>query len=108
MKNILFTLLFICGFAGVSAAQQKFSTTDFNSKIGKTGTLCDTIYSLKIVNDNPHPAQYGWRISKPEVHLAAIKGNKKSPLDWAKQHEGQATLCDRRFRTVQRSPRKLK
>jgi len=81
MKNVLFILFFICGFAGAAAAQQKFSATDFNNKLGKTGTLCDTIYSLKIVSDTLTLLNMGGAYPN-QKYTIAIKGNKIT-LDWA-------------------------
>ncbi len=52
MKKILLPALLLFAFAGRSSAQTKgFTMADFKSNVGKTGTLCDTVYSLKTVSD---------------------------------------------------------
>ncbi len=80
MKKILFSALAIALFAGSAAAQQKFSAADFNKNLGKTGTLCDTIYSLRIVSDTLTLLNMGG-VYPNQKYTVAIKGNKVS-LDW--------------------------
>lgn len=80
MKKILFSALAIALFTGSVAAQQKFSAADFNKNLGKTGTLCDTIYSLRIVSDTLTLLNMGG-VYPNQKYTVAIKGNKVS-LDW--------------------------
>lgn len=80
MKKLIFTSLACMLLAGTAAAQEKFSSADFNKKLGKTGTLCDTIYSLHIVNDTLTLLNMGGTYPN-QKYTVAIKGNKIN-LDW--------------------------
>jgi hypothetical protein len=40
------------GLASAAAAQEKFNLNDFVSHVGKKITLCDTVYSFKILSDS--------------------------------------------------------
>ena len=80
MKTLLFTALALVLLAGSAAAQQKFSAADFNKNLGKTGTLCDTIYSLHIVSDTLTLLNMGGTYPN-QKYTIAIKGNKIN-LDW--------------------------
>ncbi len=63
MKKLILAAFFVIAIGGTATAQQKFSATEFNKNLGKTGTLCDTIYSLHIFSDTPYFIKYGWRLS---------------------------------------------
>jgi hypothetical protein len=81
MKKFIFTSLFLWALAVTAIAQKTFSAEDFTKNLGKTGTICDTVYSLHIVSDTltvlnmgaPYPGQ---------KFMVAVKGNKIT-LDWA-------------------------
>jgi len=82
MKKILLA----CGMlvlitAGVNA-QQRFSAEEFKKNLGKTGTLCDTVYSLKIFSDTLTLLNMGG-IYPNQKYTIAIKGNKIT-LPWDK------------------------
>jgi len=51
MKKIIFILLTLSAFAFKASAQEKFNVNDFTKYVGKKVTLCDTIYSYKILSD---------------------------------------------------------
>ena len=80
MKKLTFAFLSMIAFTGTAMAQQSFSAANFNSKLGKTGTLCDTVYSLHVFSDTltllnmgaPYPNQ---------KYTIAVKGNKVN-LNW--------------------------
>ena len=80
MKKTILTALLTVSFAGIAFAQQTFSAADFNKKLGKTGTLCDTIYSLKIVNDTLTLLNMGGAYPN-QKYTVAIIGNKIN-LNW--------------------------
>ena len=82
MKKALFSALLFLIFMGRAAAQEHFSETDFHTRLGKTGTLCDTIYSLKIVSDTLTLLNMGGAYPN-QKYTIAVKGNKIS-LDWTK------------------------
>ena len=81
MKRLVLSLLAIMAFAGTAVAQQPFSATEFNKNLGKTGTLCDTIYSLHIVSDTLTLLNMGG-VYPNQKYTVAIKGNKIT-LNWA-------------------------
>ena len=80
--NKIFTLiaLFIL-LTGTAKAQQTFSAAEFKKKLNKTGTLCDTVYSVKIISDTLTWLSMGASYPK-QKYIVAVKGNKIS-LDWA-------------------------
>ena len=80
MKTLTLAILLLMVFAGTAAAQQTFSTVEFNKNLGKTGTLCDTIYSLHIVSDTLTLLNMGGAYPN-QKYTVAIKGNKIT-LDW--------------------------
>jgi hypothetical protein len=82
MKKSLFTILIILAFAAIANAQQHFSADDFKKNLGKTGTLCDTVYSLKIFSDTLTLLNMGG-IYPNQKYTIAIKGNKIT-LPWDK------------------------
>lgn len=65
--------------AGIANAQ-RFSAEEFNKNLGKTGTLCDTVYSLKIVSDTLTLLNMGG-IYPNQKYTVAIKGNRITE-DW--------------------------
>jgi len=80
MKKSLFTALIILVFAAITNAQQHFSADDFKKNLGKTGTLCDTVYSLKIFSDTLTLLNMGG-VYPNQKYTVAIKGNKIT-LPW--------------------------
>ncbi|WP_183562145.1 hypothetical protein [Mucilaginibacter sp. SP1R1] len=75
MKKLLPTALLLFSFAGAANAQHAFNDADFKSKLGKTGTLCDTVYSLKIVSDTLTLLNMGAAYPR-QKYTIAVKGNK--------------------------------
>jgi hypothetical protein len=82
MKKLILATLILVAFAGAASAQEAFSATEFNKKLGKTGRLCDTIYSLHIVSDTLTLLNMGGAYPNQKYTIAII-GNKIT-LDWAK------------------------
>jgi hypothetical protein len=80
MKKFLLTVLITIAFAGAVAAQSTFSADDFNKRLGKTGTLCDTIYSLHTFSDTLTLLNFGGAYPN-QKYTVAVKGNKIS-MDW--------------------------
>ncbi|WP_428327395.1 hypothetical protein [Mucilaginibacter sp.] len=81
MKKLILTLIVSVAFAGVALAQNTFSAADFKKNLGKTGTLCDTIYSLRIVSDTLTLLNMGGAYPN-QKYTVAVKGNKIN-LNWA-------------------------
>src|SRR3954465_14916870 len=79
MKKIFF--LAVLAFIGYKASAQQFNTADFNKQLGKTGTLCDTVKSLRIVSDTLTLLNMGG-VYPRQKYTVAVKGNKIT-LDWA-------------------------
>lgn len=75
MKKILTSVLLLLAFAGAAKAQHTFNAADFKNKLGKTGTLCDTVYSLKIVSDTLTLLNMGAAYPH-QKYTIAVKGNK--------------------------------
>jgi hypothetical protein len=75
MKKILLPALMLFGFAGVANAQHTFNAADFKNNLGKTGTLCDTVYSMKTVNDTLALLNMGAAYPR-QKYTIAVKGNK--------------------------------
>jgi hypothetical protein len=80
MKKILITAIALMLFAAAATAQQHFSAEDFKKNLGKTGTLCDTVYSLKIFSDTLTLLNMGG-VYPNQKYTIAIKGNKIT-LTW--------------------------
>ena len=80
MKSLILTC-FAAIFFIATASAQTFSAAEFNKKLGKSETLCDTVYSLKIVNDTLTLLNMGG-IYPNQKYTVAIKGNKIN-LNWA-------------------------
>jgi len=81
MKKALFILFVAMFVAGGVMAQQSFTAEGFKKDLGKTGTLCDTVYSLKIFSDTLTLINMGG-IYPNQKYTVAIKSNKIN-LDWA-------------------------
>jgi len=81
MKTLILGALLFILYIGSAAAQERFSQADFNKRLGKTGTLCDTIYSLKIVSDTLTLLNMGG-VYPNQKYTIAVKGNKIN-LNWA-------------------------
>jgi hypothetical protein len=81
MRKIIIAILVLVAFGRTATAQQSFSAAEFNKNLGKTGTLCDTIYSLHIVSDTLTLLNMGG-VYPNQKYTVAIKGNKIT-LNWA-------------------------
>lgn len=80
MKKLIPIAIIVLLFAGTASAQ-KFTKEGFTKNLGKTGTLCDTVYSLRIVNDTLTLLNFGGAYPN-QKYTVAVKGNKIS-MDWA-------------------------
>lgn len=80
MKKILLVIL-VSVTSALTVKAQTFSEAEFNKNLGKTGTLCDTVYSLHIFSDTLTSLNMGRAYPKQKYNVI-IKGNKIS-LDWA-------------------------
>jgi hypothetical protein len=80
MKKFILIAFIFAAFAGTVSAQT-FSAAEFAKKLGKTETLCDTVYSLKIVSDTLTLLNMGG-VYPNQKYTVAIKGNKIA-LDWS-------------------------
>ena len=80
MKKIVLTIFLFLAFA-MAASAQRFSAEEFAKKLGKTETLCDTVYSLKIVSDTLTLLNMGGAYPN-QKYTVAVKGNKIT-LDWS-------------------------
>ncbi len=75
MKKLVLVALSVFAFAGAAKAQNKFDAADFKDKLGKTGTLCDTVRSLRIVSDTLTLLNMGG-VYPHQKYTIAVKGNK--------------------------------
>jgi hypothetical protein len=80
MKKIIILLIILTAFAFTTRAQT-FSAADFNNNLGKTGTLCDRVSSIKIYSDTLTLISMGGNHTN-QKYVIAVKGNKIT-LDWA-------------------------
>lgn len=80
MKKILLVIL-VSVTSALTVKAQTFSEAEFNKNLGKTGTLCDTVYSLHIFSDTLTLLNMG-KAYPNQKYTVAIKGNKIN-LDWA-------------------------
>jgi hypothetical protein len=80
MKKIALLIVLIAGFSLTSKAQQTIAQADLKNNIGKTVTLCDVVYSVKIVSDTLTLLNMGAAYPNQKFTVA-IKGN-KIVLDW--------------------------
>lgn len=82
MKNLLLVPVFIACFTLTTKAQQKpLAPSEYRDHIGKTETLCDTVYDVKIYSDTLTILSMGRNIPNQRFTIA-VKGN-KIQLDWA-------------------------
>lgn len=76
MKKFLIPVLLLTLFAGKASAQTKaFTMAGFKNNLGKTGTLCDTVFSLKTVSDTLTLLNMGG-VYPHQKYTIAVKGNK--------------------------------
>jgi hypothetical protein len=75
MKKLFMLAFGVLAFAATAKAQNKFDAADFKSKLGKTGTLCDTVKSLRIVSDTLTLLNMGG-VYPHQKYTIAVKGNK--------------------------------
>jgi hypothetical protein len=75
MKKLILSIFVMLIFAGSALAQKSFSATAFAKNLGKTGTLCDTVYSLRIVSDTLTLLNMGG-VYPNQKYTVAVKGNK--------------------------------
>jgi len=80
MKKIFVFLVITAGLS-FKASAQTFSVADFKANLDKTGTLCDTVSSIKIFSDTLTLINMGGNYPN-QKYTIAIKGNKIT-LDWA-------------------------
>jgi hypothetical protein len=80
MKKSFLTVFILLVIAGTALAQHSFSADDFKKNLGKTGTLCDTVYSLRIFSDTLTLLNMGGAYPN-QKYTVAVKGNKIT-LDW--------------------------
>lgn len=80
MKNLVLLFALFIGFSSTLKAQQKFEPIDFKKHIGKTATLCDTVYSFKIISDTLTMINMGGNYPNQKFTVA-VRGN-KIVLDW--------------------------
>src|ERR1700744_6112337 len=80
MKKLLVVFSLSFCFAINAMAQQNINLADFEKHLGKTETLCDTIYSVKIVSDTLTLINMGGNFPN-QKYTVVIRGNKIS-LDW--------------------------
>jgi hypothetical protein len=74
MKKLLLPALMLFVFVGKVSAQSKgFTMADFKNNIGKTGTLCDTVYSYKVVSDTLTLLNMGAAYPR-QKYTIAVKG----------------------------------
>ncbi len=74
-------MLVLLAAVKTASAQQSFSNEYFTKKLGKTGTLCDTVYSVRIMSDTLTLMNMGGAYPN-QKYTIAVKGTKIS-LDWA-------------------------
>ena len=80
MKTLLATAFLITFVLAASAQQHAFSDAEFKKNLDKTGTLCDTVYSLHIFSDTLTLLNMGG-VYPNQKYTVAIKGNKIN-LPW--------------------------
>jgi hypothetical protein len=75
MKKIILAIVICIGFVATASAQKRFSADEFSKNLGKTGTLCDTIYSVRIFSDTLTLLNMGAAYPN-QKYTVAVKGNK--------------------------------
>ena len=78
-KYLLFVAIL---FANGKLFAQQFNVEEFNKNLGKKGTLCDVVKSLRIVNDTLTLLNMG-DVYPRQHYTIVIRGNKIN-LDWTK------------------------
>ncbi|HEY8929391.1 MAG TPA: hypothetical protein VIM55_09390 [Mucilaginibacter sp.] len=81
MKKQILVLAIMFAFGSAAMAQKRFSAGEFTKNLNKTGTLCDTVYSLRIVSDTLALLNMGG-VYPNQKYTVAVKGNKIT-LDYA-------------------------
>ncbi|MFD0793014.1 hypothetical protein ACFQZX_05260 [Mucilaginibacter litoreus] len=80
MKKLYAILILMAVFAAKTYAQT-YNAEEFNANLGKTKTLCDVAYSVKIFSDTLTLINMGGNYPN-QKYTIAVKGNKIT-LDWA-------------------------
>src|ERR1700722_5973647 len=80
MKKMLLTCCVALLVGTAATAQNRFSAEDFKKNLGKAGTLCDTVYSLRIFSDTLTLLNMGGAYPN-QKYTVAVRGNKIN-LDW--------------------------
>ena len=80
MKKLILAVFIFAAFSMNAAAQQSFSKINFDKNLGKTGTLCDTVYSLYIASDTLTLLNLGGAYPN-QKYTVAVKGHKIN-LNW--------------------------
>ena len=81
MKNLLLlTALILCLTLSAKAQEKPLPPEEYRNYLGKTKTLCDTVYDVKIYSDTLTILSMGGHIPNQRFTIA-IKGN-KIQLDW--------------------------
>jgi len=75
MKKLLLLFALTIVFAVTASAQKRFSADDFAKNPGKKSTLCDTVYSLRVVSDTLALLNMGG-VYPNQKYTVAVKGNK--------------------------------
>jgi len=81
MKKLILVLIIVFAFGSAAMAQKRFNAEEFTKNLNKTGTLCDTVYSLRIVSDTLALLNMGGAYPN-QKYTVAVKGNKIT-LDYA-------------------------
>lgn len=81
MRKLILVLAITFVFGSAAMAQKRFSAEEFTKNLNKTGTLCDTVYSLRIVSDTLALLNMGG-VYPNQKYTVAVKGNKIT-LDYA-------------------------
>ncbi|MDP9046674.1 MAG: hypothetical protein M3N14_00970 [Bacteroidota bacterium] len=81
MKKTIFIAMVLSAIVKIAVAQQAFSNEYFTKKLGKTGTICDTVYSVRIMSDTLTLMNMGGAYPN-QKYTIAVKGTKIT-LDWA-------------------------
>lgn len=80
MKKLLFILLIISAFSFKASAQEKFNLNDFAKQVGKKITLCDTVYSFKILSDTVTLLNMGGNF--PNQHFTVVVTGREIQLNY--------------------------
>ncbi len=79
MKKLLLFIALITLFA-VKASAQQFDEVEFKKHLGKIGTLCDTVKSLRIISDTLTLLNMGG-VYPNQKYTVVIRSNRIT-LDW--------------------------